>query len=124
MEDAFAMHVSWEVFHDDGYQIHGKMENPIDLNEHISVNKIPAQDQLRDFATKPQLGEGFVSQRESLMQWRSECTTKEELSLPAQFDGKMLSIHRLRCAFSKNVSSELDCGGQTTDCFFFRSYAQ
>ncbi len=29
MEDAFAMHVSWEVFHDDGYQIQDDMEDPI-----------------------------------------------------------------------------------------------
>jgi hypothetical protein len=101
MEDAFAMHVSWEVFHDDGYQIHDKMENPIDLDEHISVNKIPAQDQLRVFATKSQLGEGFVSQRESLMQWRSECTTKEELSLPA---------HHVR-ACDINCQAESLCGG-------------
>jgi hypothetical protein len=47
----------------------------------ISVHKIPTRFQLGDIATKPQPEDLFVEQRESLMQWKAEYMTKEELLL-------------------------------------------
>ena len=64
----------------------------------ISVHKIPSRYQLADIATKPQPDKLFIEQRESLMQWRSEDMTREELmsSSPA---------HRLRaCEISRDCA--------------------
>jgi len=50
----------------------------------VSINKVPTRYQLGDIATKAQPEALFESQRESLLQWKAEFQTREELTLPTE----------------------------------------